>query len=145
MVRQWTLTPSFVGSIPPIPVFSFYNIIMTVEIQIIENIPETTIPLIKLTKSRNGKTGTATFLFIEPTSLQFLNYQNLSIHGMYLVWENKKIRTTDIKLFFKEGKPFLIKGIFIFKNSKDWFNFLNFINYYSKEMGLSFTEKNSSF
>lgn len=118
---------------------------MTVEIQLIEGITETEIPLIKLTKSRNGKTGTATFIFIQPNSLKFLNYQNLIIHGMYLLWENKKIITTDIKIFFKDGKPYLLRGLFIFKNSTEWFNFLNFINHYSKEMGLSFTEKNQIF
>jgi photosystem II protein len=117
---------------------------MTVEIQIIEGISETTLPLIKLTKSRNGKTGTATFIFIQPTSFDFLIYQNTTIHGIYLVWESKKISTTDVKILFKNGQPFLIKAIFIFKNSKEWFNFLNFMNLYSKETGLSFAEKNTS-
>jgi hypothetical protein len=57
---------------------------------------------------------------------------------MYLIWDNKKIITKDIQIIFKEGKPFLIKTIFIFKNSNEWFNFLNFMNRYSKEMGLLF-------
>lgn len=118
---------------------------MTVDIQMIEGVSETTLPLIKLTKSRNGKTGTATFLFIYPITFKFLIYQNNTIHGMYLIWENKKISTTDIKIFFKNGQPFLIKAIFIFKNSKEWFNFLNFMNFYSKETGLSFAEKNTFF
>jgi photosystem II protein len=118
---------------------------MTVEIQIIEGLPEKTLPLIKLTKSRNGKTGTATFIFIQPRSFNTLSYQNVSINGIYLLWETKKISTNDIKILFKKGQPFLLKVIFIFKNSKEWFNFLNFMNYYSKETGLSFAEKNTSF
>jgi photosystem II protein len=118
---------------------------MTVEIQLVENISETTLPLIKLTKSRNGKTGTATFIFIEPKSFHAFIYQNSPIHGMYLLWDNKKITTNDVKIFFKKGKPFLVKAIFIFKNSKEWFDFLNFMNSYSKETGLSFAEKNTSF
>ena len=40
---------------------------MVVEIQFIEGLKETTLPIIKLTKSRNGKTGTATFIFLKPT------------------------------------------------------------------------------
>jgi photosystem II protein len=118
---------------------------MTVQIQFIDGIFETTLPLIKLTKSINGKTGTATFIFIEPSSFDFLSYQKNTIHGMYLLWETKKISSTDIKIIFKNGKPFLLKAIFIFKNSNEWFNFLNFMNYYSKETGLSFAEKNNSF
>jgi photosystem II protein len=116
---------------------------MTVEIQFVHGIPEKTLPLIKLTKSRNGKTGTATFLFIEPSIFDVLIYQKNTIHGMYLLWETKTISTTDIKLLFKNGKPFLIKAIFVFKNSQEWFLFLNFMNYYSKETGLSFAEKNT--
>jgi hypothetical protein len=64
---------------------------------------------------------------------------------MYLLWEKKKMSTTDVKIFFKKGKPFLFKAIFIFKNSEEWFHFLNFMNFYSKETGLSFAEKNISF
>jgi len=102
---------------------------------------ETTLPLISLTKSRNGKTGTATFIFIRPT-IFYQNKFNNPIQGMSLLWENKEIKTNDITILFNKGKPFLIKTIFIFKNSNDWFNFLNFMQYFSKETGLAFEEKN---
>lgn len=118
---------------------------MTVEIQFYEGIKENTLPLVKLTKSKNGKTGTATFVFINPTSLQDVNCTIFPINGMYLIWNHKKIMTNDLDIFFREGKPFLIKSILIFKNSKEWFEFLSFMNYYSKETGLSFSEKNSCF
>jgi photosystem II protein len=39
---------------------------MNIRIEFIKGISETTLPIIKLTKSRNGKTGTATFIFINP-------------------------------------------------------------------------------
>ena len=114
---------------------------MTVEIQFIEGLRETTLPIIKLTKSRNGKTGTATFIFLKPTIFEKMIVRSDNIDGMYLLWENKKIVTKDINVFFKNGNPFLLKAIFIFKNANEWFNFLNFINNYSKETGLSFAEK----
>ena len=57
---------------------------------------------------------------------------------MNLIWENNRIETKDIEIFFKNGKPYIIKSVLIFKNSKEWFHFLNFMNYYSKETGLSF-------
>jgi photosystem II protein len=139
---------------------------------------ETTIPIIRLTKSRNKMTGTATFVFVRPFIFQYvtpvmtkmpffyksdplvsssfyfkkkeeqikLKGEELELNSwnfldkMYLIWENKTIRTNDIQIIFENGKPFLIKSIFLFKNSKDWFQFLNFMNYYSKERGLSFTE-----
>jgi photosystem II reaction center protein Psb28 len=57
-----------------------------------------------------------------------------------LIWKGGQIKTTDISLLFLKGKPFLIKSIFLFKNSKEWFNFLSFMQQYSQEIGLSFTE-----
>jgi|CryBogDrversion2_11_1035321.scaffolds.fasta_scaffold00932_2 photosystem II protein len=115
---------------------------MTIEIQFIEGKKEEILPIIKLTKSKNGKTGTATFVFISPKSIA--GYTTKPISGMVLIANNKKILTTDVTIYFREGKPFLLKAILIFKNSKEWFEFLSFMNLYSKETGLSFSEKNST-
>jgi len=111
---------------------------MSIQIQFFDGITEPTSPIVKLTKSLNGKTGTATFIFIKPKIFDHFFYGNCPLLEMALLWENKKITTKDITIFFKEGKPFLIKSIFIFKNSTEWFNFLNFMNFYSKEKGLLF-------
>ena len=137
VVRQRTLTPLFVGSSPPIPVY-LLNLIMVIEIQFIEGIKELTLPIVRLTKSRNGETGTATFIFIKPEIFKEYISQISTINGMYLIWDNKKIISKDIYILFKNGEPFLIKSIFIFKNSNEWFQFLNFMNSYSKETGLLF-------
>ena len=114
---------------------------MSIKIEFIEDILETNSPVIKLTKSRNGKTGTATFVFINPTVFEVINNKIEIITSLTLKWEQKRISTTDLEVIFKEGKPFLIKAIFIFKNAKEWFEFLNLINFYSKEIGLSFLKK----
>jgi hypothetical protein len=62
-----------------------------------------------------------------------------SIIEMSLFWDNKKISTTDVSIIFKKGKPFILKSIFLFKSASEWFNFLNFMQMYSKETGLSFS------
>ena len=118
---------------------------MKPQIQFISGFEESTVPRrVKLTRSENGETGTATFLFFKPTV--FSNFLNITfssiilIKGMDLLWDKKKITSKDIKIYFKEGKPIVIRAIFIFQNSKDWFTFFNFMNCYSKETGLSFTE-----
>ena len=113
---------------------------MNTSIEFIKNKKELTLPIIKLTRSRNGKTGTATFIFIQPSLFLSSNFQINSINGMYLIWENNKIETKDIEIFFKNGRPYIIRAILIFKNSTEWFHFLNFMNYYSKETGLSFNQ-----
>lgn len=116
---------------------------MTVQIQFIEGIKETTLPIIKLTRSRNGKTGTSTFIFINPIVFETNEYKKQYISGMRLLWDNKSIVTNDVQIIFKNGKPILIKTILIFKNSKEWFHFLNFMQSYSKDSGLFFSEINS--
>lgn len=113
---------------------------MVVKILFSSYLLETSIPIIRLTKSRNGKTGTATFIFIRPSIFQSNNFSELLIDSMLLAWEKKTIITYDLKIFFHEGKPFLIKSIFLFKSPKEWFFFLNFMSAYVKETGLSFDE-----
>lgn len=113
---------------------------MIAQIQLIKGINENTLPIVKLTKSKNGKNGTATFIFISPDIFSNKLIYNRPIKGMHLLWDNKEIVGRDIQILFKDGKPFLLKVIFIFKNSQEWFNFLNFMNAYSKETGLLFSE-----
>ena len=120
-------------------------IISRPQIQFISEVEEMTVPRrVRLTKSENGETGTATFLFFEPTIFSiFINSSSqtsICIKNMDLIWDKKKISTKDIKIYFKDGKPIILRSILIFRNSKDWFNFLNFMSCYSKETGLSFTE-----
>ena len=115
------------------------------QIQFVSGFEEMTVPRrVRLTKSENGETGTATFLFFEPSVFSvFLDFpfgDSVIIKSMTLIWDKKKITTKDIKIYFKNGKPNVIRAILIFRNSKDWFNFLNFMSCYSKETGLSFTE-----
>ena len=115
------------------------------QIQFISGFEEMTVPRrVRLTKSENGETGTATFLFFEPSVFSvFLDSpfgDSIIIKSMTLIWDKKKITTKDIKIYFKNGRPNVIRAILIFRNSKDWFNFLNFMSCYSKETGLSFTE-----
>ena len=121
------------------------NITIKPQIQFISGFEEMTVPRrVRLTKSENGETGTATFLFFQPSVFSiFLNFpfgDSIIIESMTLIWDKKKITTKDIKIYFKNGKPNVIRAILIFRNSKDWFNFLNFMSCYSKETGLSFTE-----
>ena len=121
------------------------NITIKPQIQFISGFEEMTVPRrVRLTKSENGETGTATFLFFQPSVFSiFLNFpfgDSIIIESMTLIWDKKKITTKDIKIYFKNGKPNVVRAILIFRNSKDWFNFLNFMSCYSKETGLSFTE-----
>lgn len=111
---------------------------MTVKIQFFDNFSETTLPTIRLTKSRNGQTGTATFLFKNPTIFKYFKEHQEPIREMALIWEGRKIRTVDINIHFLNGQPVILESLFIFTSTQNWFHFLNFMNYYSKETGLSY-------
>ena len=121
------------------------DVVTKPQIQFISGFEEMTVPRrVRLTKSENGETGTATFLFFEPTVfsifLKLSSTDPIVIKSMDLIWDKKQITTKDIKIYFKNGRPLIIRSVLIFRNSKDWFNFLNFMSCYSKETGLSFTE-----
>jgi len=135
VVRQRTLTPLCEGSTPSIPAFST-KITMKIGIEIQEGIMETSFPMVKLTKSKNGETGTATFLFFHPSCINQLKSKQIDKISLYL--NEKKIESQEIKVFFKDGIPTLLKAIFIFKNRSEWFEFFTFITQYSKEKGFFF-------
>lgn len=113
------------------------------KIQILENIDELTIPTISLTQSRNGQTGTATFFFRQPNA--FNNYLNsnyvlTTIQQVSLISEKRRIQTFEIRIHFLQGQPFILESVFIFLNKNDWYSFFEFINAYSKEKGLFYSD-----
>ena len=122
---------------------------MSIGVQFISGILELTTPVVKLTKSRDGKTGTATFLFYHPSTFRSwdqVTYPMKPLDGMYLIWEDKKdLATKDVTVIYNNGQPFLIRSVCIFKNTINWFNFLKFMDAYSKERGLYFAEENPFF
>jgi hypothetical protein len=66
---------------------------MKVNIEFFQNIIETSLPMIRLTKSKNKTTGTATFIFYNPTTFrQWDNsiYPMRPVEGMYFVWDGKE-------------------------------------------------------
>jgi photosystem II protein len=111
---------------------------MFIEIQIFSEEKEKRFPIIKLTKSLNGNTGTATFLFLKPYAFEKFENKILAIESISLLRNNKKIESKDIQILFKNGKPIVLKVIFLFKNMTEWFEFLQFMNHYSKEKGFIF-------
>ena len=114
---------------------------MNTRIEFLRNIPEMTLPIIQLTRSKNGKTGTATFLFLKPFLFTIFENNNQPIKVMNLICEKKLMSTNDIVIFFFKGKPTFLKSTFLFRNSKEWFDFFHFMQQYSKKTGLYFEEK----
>jgi photosystem II protein len=107
-------------------------------IQFIRGVNELSIPDIKLTRSRDGSTGTANFFFKSPNILTKNISSDGDITGMYLIDKEGILRTTDVTAKFINGKPIAIEGIYIMKTSEDWDRFMRFMESYSKKNKLVF-------
>jgi len=115
---------------------------MTAQIQFIKGLNEKVLPEVKLTRSRDGSTGTATFKFKNPNILDKSTAKEGEITGMYLVDEEGTLETKDVNAKFINGKPQSIESVYIMKSPENWDRFMRFMERYGKSNGLSFTKAN---
>jgi photosystem II protein len=98
---------------------------------------EDVIPEVRLTRSRTGDSGTATFIFTNPKALD----QGVTddITGMYMIDEEGEIITREVKARFVNGRPEALEAIHIMKSSEQWDRFMRFMERYADEndLGLS--------
>lgn len=113
---------------------------MEARIQFIKGVNETVLPYIRLTRSRDGSTGTATFLFKNPNVLGKSALRKGEITGMYLIDNEGTLETRDISVRFINGKPETIECIYIMKNPESWDRFMRFMERYGETNGLVFTK-----
>ena len=113
---------------------------MKARIQFIKGLDETILPDVRLTRSRDGSTGTATFKFKNPTILDKNTVKEGKITGMYLIDEEGSVETRDVNARFINGKPEIIEGIYIMKNPESWGRFIRFMERYGETNGLVFTK-----
>jgi photosystem II protein len=114
--------------------------IMIAYIQFIKGINEKVLPDIRLTRSRDGSTGTATFRFKNANILDKSLALDGEITGMYMIDEEGSIESRDVNVNFVNGKPQVVESIYIMKSSYDWYRFMRFIERYAKSNGLIFTK-----
>lgn len=87
-------------------------------IQFIQGVNEDVIPDVRLTRSRDGSTGTATFRFANPKVLEAQTTNKGTITGMYLVDEEGELVTRDVNARFVNGKPQELKPFTLCKVKK---------------------------
>lgn len=116
---------------------------MTAVIQFIRGIDEKTIAEVKLTRSRDGNTGTATFHFDKPNIInKDISKSNNDITGMFMIDEEGILFTRNINAYYINGKPQAIQAVYIMKNREAWDRFIRFMERYSRSNNLSFTKSN---
>ena len=111
-------------------------------IQFIQGVNEQVIPDVRLTRSRDGSTGTATFRFANPKVLDAQTTNKGTITGMYLIDEEGEIVTRDVNARFVNGKPQAIESIYVMKTPESWDRFMRFMERYGESNGLVFTKAN---
>lgn len=99
---------------------------------------EDIIPDIRLTRSRSGNGGTATFRFDDPKVLG--NDTSEEITGMYMVDEEGEIVTREVKGVFVNGQARALEAILIMKSEDEWERFMRFMGRYAEEQGLEFVK-----
>jgi photosystem II protein len=109
-------------------------------IQFIRGINETNIPQVQLTRSQDGSTGTATFLFENCSILEKRSSKEGEITGMYLIDNEGILMTKNVNARFINGKPTSIEALYIMKNPETWDRFMRFMERYAKENGLTFSK-----
>lgn len=107
-------------------------------IQFSRGIDEETIPDVRLTRSKDGSNGTATFYFQSPKALSEGNTE--AITGMYLIDEEGELSTRDVKAKFINGQPDAIEALYPIKSEADWDRFMRFMERYAEQNGLGFTK-----
>jgi photosystem II protein len=104
------------------------------KIQFSRGIDEQVVPDVRLTRSRSGDTGTATFIFQNPKALDSNSTEEIT--GMYMIDEEGEIITREVKGKFVNGKPEIIEAIYLMKSPEEWDRFIRFMERYAEEHGL---------
>ncbi|HEY9671534.1 MAG TPA: photosystem II reaction center protein Psb28 [Waterburya sp.] len=108
------------------------------QIQFSRGINEEVIPDVRLTRSRDGSNGTATFYFDKPKALDSNSTEEIT--GMYLIDDEGEIVTREVKGKFVNGQPSALEAIVLIKSSGEWDRFMRFMERYAEEHGLGFTK-----
>ncbi|MBE7380599.1 MAG: photosystem II reaction center protein Psb28 [Leptolyngbya sp. SIO1E4] len=106
-------------------------------IEFARGVVEEVVPDVRLTRSRDGTDGTATFYFEHPKAF---SEEGLEITGMYMVDEEGELVTREVNGKFINGEPAGIEATFVIKSLAEWERFMRFMNRYAEENGLGFTK-----
>lgn len=107
-------------------------------IEFARGVVEEVIPDVRLTRSPDGRDGTATFYFENPKALS--QEEGVEVTGMYMVDEEGELVTREVKGKFLNGEPSGIEALFVMKSEAEWERFMRFMNRYAEQNGLGFTK-----
>ena len=108
-------------------------------IQFFRGIDEPVVPEIRLTRSRDGKTGQAFFVFENPDALTKESITELK--GMLMIDEEGELVTREVNARFINGEPSALEATYTWKSEIDFERFMRFAQRYAKTHGMGYTDK----
>ena len=106
-------------------------------IQFFRGIDEPVIPEIRLTRSRDGRTGQAFFVFEKPEALTKETMTDIA--GMILVDEEGELVTREVNARFVNGNPSALEAVYVWKSELDFERFMRFAERYAKSHGMGYS------
>ncbi|MEG4498864.1 photosystem II reaction center protein Psb28 [Microcoleus sp. F10-C6] len=108
------------------------------KIQFSRGIDEDAVPEVRLTRSKSGEQGTATFIFENPKALSSSSTEDIT--GMYMIDDEGEILTREVKAKFINGQPAGLEALYLMKSPAEWDRFMRFMERYSEANGLGFSK-----
>lgn len=93
---------------------------------------------VKLTRSKDGRTGQAIFYFENPRALSEELQQD--ILGMFLIDEEGELVSRQVNGKFINGQAKGIEATYVMKSPEQWERFMRFMERYAKANGMGFTK-----
>jgi photosystem II protein len=110
---------------------------MGAAIQFFRGVDEPVVPDIRLTRSRDGRTGQAMFVFEEPDALAPETMGDIT--GMFMVDEEGELVTREVKARFVNGKASALEATYTWKSLADFERFMRFAERYADSHDLGFS------
>ena len=110
---------------------------MGAAIQFFRGVDEPVVPDIRLTRSRDGRTGQALFVFEEPEALSPETMGDIA--GMFLVDEEGELVSREVKARFVNGKASALEATYTWKSAADFERFMRFAQRYAESHDLGFS------
>ncbi len=110
---------------------------MGAAIQFFRGVDEPVVPDIRLTRSRDGRTGQALFVFEEPDALAPETMGDIA--GMFMVDEEGEMVTREVKARFVNGKASALEATYTWKSQADFERFMRFAQRYADSHDLGFS------
>ena len=105
------------------------------EIQFARGVTEDVVPDVRVTRSKTGNTGTATFYFEDPNILSKESTDEIT--GMYLIDDEGEIFSKEVKGKFINGEARAIEAVLIMKSADEFERFVRFMDKYAEQNGLA--------